>query len=291
MNRFTKRLGAAAILAGLLLAVLLWTVGALAAPAEPAGQKAPDASITLTNAPSPPTAIRPGETQVIQWRIVASTTPVSVTFRITNLENGALVESQTYPGSTGLDVTRAPGPVLARRLAILRQENHLVARLTVRELVGFGRFPHSAGRLTPQDRAAIDRALDYLELAPLADRFIDQLSGGQRQRAFVAMVLAQDTDYLLLDEPLNNLDMKHAQAMMRLLASAARELGKTVIVVMHDINFASCHSDRIVAMRQGRIFAAGTPAQIVTPDLLGALYEMQIAVREIDGQRIALFYG
>ncbi|WGR60504.1 ABC transporter ATP-binding protein [Paracoccus ferrooxidans] len=190
----------------------------------------------------------------------------------------------------GLDVTRAPGPVLARRLAILRQENHLVARLTVRELVGFGRFPHSAGRLTPQDRAAIDRALDYLELAPLADRFIDQLSGGQRQRAFVAMVLAQDTDYLLLDEPLNNLDMKHAQAMMRLLASAARELGKTVIVVLHDINFASCHSDRIVAMRQGRIFAAGTPAQIVTPDLLGELYEMQIAVREIDGQRIALFY-
>lgn len=106
MNRFTKRLGAAAILAGLLLAVLLWTVGALAAPAGPAGPQAPDASITLTNAPSPPTAIRPGETQVIQWRIVASTTPVSVTFRITNLENGALVESQTYPGSTGLDVTR-----------------------------------------------------------------------------------------------------------------------------------------------------------------------------------------
>lgn len=191
----------------------------------------------------------------------------------------------------GLDVARAPAAELARRLAILRQENQLVARLTVRELVGFGRFPHSAGRLTQADRAAIDRALDYLELQPLAGRFVDQLSGGQRQRAFVAMVLAQDTDYLLLDEPLNNLDMKHAQAMMRLLGRAAHDLGKTVLVVLHDINFASCHSDRIVAMREGRIFAAGTPAEIVAPDPLRDLYEMEIAVREIDGQRIALFYG
>lgn len=191
----------------------------------------------------------------------------------------------------GLDVARAPGAELARKLAILRQENHLVARLSLRELVGFGRFPHSAGRLTPADRAAIDRALDYLDLQPLADRFVDQLSGGQRQRAFVAMVLAQDTDYLLLDEPLNNLDMKHAQAMMRLLGRAARDLGKTVLVVLHDINFASCHSDRIVAMREGRIFATGSPAEIVAPEPLRALYDMEIPVREIDGQRIALFHA
>ena len=191
----------------------------------------------------------------------------------------------------GMDVARAPSADLARRLAILRQENHLVARLTVRELVGFGRFPHSAGRLTPADHAAIDRALDYLDLQPLASRFIDQLSGGQRQRAFVAMVLAQDTDYLLLDEPLNNLDMKHAHAMMRLLNRAAHDLGKSVLVVLHDINFASCHSDRIVAMREGRIFASGTPAEIVTPDTLRDLYEMEIAVHMIEGRRIALFYA
>ncbi len=191
----------------------------------------------------------------------------------------------------GMDVARAPGAELARRLAILRQENHLVARLTVRELVGFGRFPHSAGRLTAADQAAIDRALDYLDLQSLSGRFIDQLSGGQRQRAFVAMVLAQDTEYLLLDEPLNNLDMKHGQAMMRLLSRAAHDLGKSVLVVLHDINFASCHSDRIVAMRDGRIFASGTPAEIVAPGPLRDLYDMDIAVREIEGQRIALFYG
>lgn len=191
----------------------------------------------------------------------------------------------------GLDVARTPSAVLAKKLAILRQENHLVARLTVRELVGFGRFPHSRGRLTPADHAAIDSALTYLDLRPLEARFLDQLSGGQRQRAFVAMVLAQETDYLLLDEPLNNLDMKHAQAMMRLLRAAADDLGKTVVVVLHDINFASVHADRIVALRDGRIFATGTPAEIVSPEVLRDLYAMEMAVEEIGGRRIALYYG
>ena len=190
----------------------------------------------------------------------------------------------------GMDVTTTPSGDLARKLAILRQENHLVARLTVRELVAFGRFPHSKGRLTEPDRAAIQRALDYLDLGPLAERFIDQLSGGQRQRAFVAMVLAQDTDYVLLDEPLNNLDMKHARGMMRLLAQAARDLGKTIIVVLHDINFASCYADRIVAMLDGKVFATGAVDQIVTPDTLSRLYDMDIPVQEIAGHRMALYY-
>lgn len=190
----------------------------------------------------------------------------------------------------GMAVAQTPDKVLARRLAILRQENHLVARLTVRDLVSFGRFPHSAGRLTADDQTAIDRALRFLDLTDLSDRFLDQLSGGQRQRAFVAMVLAQDTDYVLLDEPLNNLDMKHAQAMMRLLAAAAHELGKTVVVVLHDINFASCYSDRIVAMREGRIFATGSVDQIVTPQTLREVYDLQMPVHEIDGNRIALYY-
>ena len=108
----------------------------------------------------------------------------------------------------GLDISTTPSDVLARRLSILRQDNHMTARLTVRDLVSFGRYPYSKGRLTAADSEHIDRALDYLDLLELADRFLDELSGGQRQRAFVAMVLCQDTDYVLLDEPLNNLDMK-----------------------------------------------------------------------------------
>src|SRR5690606_37798333 len=96
----------------------------------------------------------------------------------------------------GLDVTRTPSDVLAQRLAILRQDNHIAARLTVRDLVAFGRYPHSKGRPTVDDRRHIEEALSFLELTELADRFVDELSGGQRQRASVAMVLCQDTDYV-----------------------------------------------------------------------------------------------
>ena len=189
----------------------------------------------------------------------------------------------------GLDVARADSRELARRLAILRQDNHLPLRLTVRDLVAFGRYPHSGGRLTLQDKEHVDRAIDYLELEPLADRYLDEMSGGQRQRAFVAMVLCQDTRYVLLDEPLNNLDMKHAVAMMGTLRRAADELGKTVVLVLHDINFASCYADRIVALKQGRVACQGAPAELVRAEVLSALYALPIAVHEIDGRRICVY--
>ena len=190
----------------------------------------------------------------------------------------------------GVDVTRANGAELARKLAILRQDNHLTARLTVRELVSFGRFPHCQGRPGPADIAAIDHALEYLDLTALAGRFLDELSGGQRQRAFVAMVLAQETDYVLLDEPLNNLDMKHSRAMMRMLARTAHDLGRTVIVVLHDINFASCHSDNIIAMKNGRIARHGPPSEIITSECLDLIYDMDIEVQQVNGKPIAFFH-
>ena len=190
----------------------------------------------------------------------------------------------------GLDVTRTPGDVLARRLSILRQDNSIGLRLTVRDLVAFGRYPHSKGRLTVDDRPHIEAALAYLNLESLADRYLDELSGGQRQRAFVAMVLCQDTDYVLLDEPLNNLDMPHAVAMMQRLRSMADELGKTLVVVLHDLNFASCYADRIVAMKQGVVVHQGSPAEIMVPEVLHAIYDIHVPVHEINGQRIAVFY-
>ncbi|QLF93398.1 ABC transporter ATP-binding protein [Pseudomonas sp. ABC1] len=190
----------------------------------------------------------------------------------------------------GLDVARTPGDQLARRLSILRQDNHIVSRLTVRELVGFGRYPHTQGRLSADDLACVERAIGYLNLQPFSERFLDELSGGQRQRAFVAMVLCQDTDYVLLDEPLNNLDMPHAVAMMRQLRQAADELGKTVVMVLHDINFASCYCDHIVAMREGRVVAQGSPAEIMRTDVLRTVYDMEIAVHEIDGERIGVYF-
>jgi len=205
---------------------------------------------------------------------------------------GRLIRSDA--GSVSVDgstVESTPSSELARSLAVLRQDNHIDARLTVLDLVEFGRFPHSKGRLTVGDREHIERAIDYLDLQSYRDRFLDELSGGQRQRAFIAMVLAQDTKYVLLDEPLNNLDLRHMTEIMKLLRRMADELGKRVIVVLHDINFAATYADRIVAMRGGRVVADAAPAGIMRAEVLGAVYETTVDVREIDGRPVALYYS
>jgi iron complex transport system ATP-binding protein len=190
----------------------------------------------------------------------------------------------------GLDVTRTSSDVLAKRLSILRQDNRVGSRLSVRDLVEFGRYPYSKGRLTAGDREHVSNAIGFLGLDPLADRFLDELSGGQRQRAYVAMVLCQDTDYVLFDEPLNNLDMKHAVGMMRLLRQATDALGKTIVLVLHDINFASCYSDYIVAMRDGAIMRHGTPDVIMTRDTIQEIYGMDVEVQEVQGRKISIYY-
>lgn len=190
----------------------------------------------------------------------------------------------------GVDVRAHRGEELARRLSILTQSNHTAVRLTVADLVAFGRFPHSRGRLTVEDRRKIREAMAYLDVTQYAGRYLDELSGGQRQRAYVAMVLAQDTPYVLLDEPLNNLDMRHAVAMMRLLRRTADELGRTVVLVVHDINIASCYSDRIVAMKDGIVVHDGAPDQIMRPDVLREIFGLDIAVQHIDGRLIATYY-
>ncbi|RBY92223.1 iron ABC transporter ATP-binding protein [Blastococcus sp. TBT05-19] len=191
----------------------------------------------------------------------------------------------------GLDITTTPSAELAKSLAVLRQENHVAARLTVHDLVEFGRFPHSRGRLTVEDRAHIEQAIDYLDLDAYRHRFLDELSGGQRQRAFIAMVLAQDTRYVLLDEPLNNLDLRHMTEIMRLVRRMADDLGKRVVTVLHDINFAATWSDRIVAMRDGSVVADAPAREIMRPEVLRAVYDTDVDVREIDGKPVALYYG
>ena len=156
----------------------------------------------------------------------------------------------------GLNVATAPGRQLATVLSVLKQDNHLAVRLTVRDLVGFGRYPHNRGRPTEHDETIVDQALEWMDLTELADRYLDEMSGGQRQRAFVAMVLAQETPYMLLDEPLNNLDMVHSVAMMRRLRAAAHELERTVVVVMHDINMAAASPSSGVDTRQGPLHSS-----------------------------------
>ncbi|MEZ0165304.1 ABC transporter ATP-binding protein [Kineococcus sp. LSe6-4] len=189
-----------------------------------------------------------------------------------------------------VDVHRARSADVAKVVAVLRQENHFTARVTVRELVSFGRFPHSGGHLTTRDVTAVEEALGFLDLTALGDRFIDQLSGGQRQRAFVAMVLAQDTDFVLLDEPLNNLDVAHSVRMMRLLRRAADDLGRSVVLVVHDINFAAAWSDRIVAVKDGRVVADGTPEEIVRPEVMRDVFDTAFTVHRVDGRPVAVYY-
>lgn len=226
---------------------------------------------------------RGGVTSIIGANGAGKSTLLSLLSRLLTPSSGSVFVDD-------LDVFNAPSDLLARRLSVLRQDNHVTARLTVRDLVAFGRFPYSQGRLTMDDRRRIGEAIRYLELEHLSDRFLDELSGGQRQRAFVAMVLCQDTDYVLMDEPLNNLDMRHAAGMMKLIRKIADDLGKTFVLVLHDINFASIYSDAIVAMRDGCVVRQGPPSDILDTDVLREIFEIDIPIREIDGRRLGLFY-
>lgn len=190
----------------------------------------------------------------------------------------------------GTPITQLTSNMLARRLAILRQDNHMEARLTVVELVRFGRYPHSGGRLTDNCIKKVNAAIRFLELEELCDRYLDELSGGQRQRAYIAMALAQDTDYILLDEPLNNLDIKHAVSMMKLMKTAARDMDKKIIVVLHDINFASVYADEIIAMKGGKISRQGTPTSILTEQVMTDLYGLPMQIKEINNKPIAVYH-
>lgn len=191
----------------------------------------------------------------------------------------------------GKEVTECKSNDLAKKISILKQSNHINIRLTIRELVSFGRFPYSQGRLTKEDHAFIDRSIDYMELRDMENKFLDQLSGGQRQRAYIAMVLAQDTEYILLDEPLNNLDMKHSVQIMKVLRRLVDDLGKTIVIVIHDINFASCYSDYIVALKNGQIISEGPTDAMIQSEVLKEIYDMDMQIEDINNQKICVYFS
>ncbi|MDR0138753.1 ABC transporter ATP-binding protein [Metabacillus idriensis] len=190
----------------------------------------------------------------------------------------------------GTDIGEWKSNDLAKKISILKQSNHLNIRLTIRDLVSFGRFPYSQGKLTNEDVKHVDEAIQYMELHDMEDKYLDQLSGGQQQRAFIAMVIAQNTEYVLLDEPLNNLDMKHSVQIMKVLRRLVDELQKTVVIVIHDINFASCYSDFIVALKDGKIVKEGPVEEIITSPVLKEIYEMDIDIQTINGNRICVYF-
>ena len=183
-------------------------------------------------------------------------------------------------------ITKSSSKALAKVVSMLAQSNHIQGRLRVQELLMFGRYPYHQGQPTKTDRDIVDKVMADFELTDLATRFLSTLSGGQQQRVLIAMVVCQDTPYVLLDEPLNNLDMYHASQMMRQFRTLVDRDGKTVIAVLHDINHAACYSDHIVMMRNGQIIAHGAPSELITPERIKALFGVDVAVLHHNGRPI-----
>jgi len=190
----------------------------------------------------------------------------------------------------GKDISEWKSKDLSKRLAILTQSNNIQMKLTVRELISFGRFPHSGNRLTREDHEIVDKAISYMELEEFEDRFIDELSGGQRQRAYIAMVIAQDTEYVLLDEPTNNLDIYHATNMMKIARRLCDDLGKTVILVLHEINYAAFYSDYICAFKKGEIVKFGKVEDVITKEELSRIYNVDFEIMQIEGKPLSIYY-
>ncbi|WP_394011847.1 iron ABC transporter ATP-binding protein [Anaerococcus cruorum] len=189
----------------------------------------------------------------------------------------------------GLDIDDTDPNKMAKTVSILKQENNFISKLTVKQLISFGRFPYSQGRLTEEDIKIIDKYIDFFDLRGLEDRYLDELSGGQRQRAYVAMVLAQETKYVLLDEPLNNLDVARSISMMKHLRKACDALNKTFVLVIHDINIAAQYSDRIFAMKNGKLVCEGSVDEVMDGKRLSKIFDTSINILNGPYGKIAVY--
>lgn len=222
-------------------------------------------------------------TSLIGGNGAGKSTLLSVISRLLSQDGGVVFVDEK-------NITEYKSKMLAQRLSILKQSNNIRLKLTVRELVSFGRFPYSQDKLTKEDIEMVNSAIDFFDLKEIENSYIDELSGGQKQRAYMAMVVAQDTEYILLDEPLNNLDMKHSVQAMKMMRKLADELGKTIIIVLHDINFASHYSDYIVALKGGKIIYHDTTDNIIREDVLKEVFDINIKICEFDSKRICNYF-
>lgn len=224
-----------------------------------------------------------GITALIGPNGAGKSTLLSLLARLNPLQTGKIAYD-------GMDLANTPTGEIARKVAILTQENHIHSRITVRELLLFGRYPYHQGRPTQEDEALVDEALVSFGLENLAHRYLTALSGGQRQRAMIAMVFCQATDYVLLDEPLNNLDMHHARQLMCLLRRLADEHQRTMVVVLHDINQAAAYADYVVAMADGQVALAGVPDEVFSEENIAQLFEMDVKVLDYEGKKLIIHH-
>lgn len=171
---------------------------------------------------------------------------------------------------------------VARRIGLLAQNASAPGDITVQELVARGRYPHQPlfTRWRDEDERAVQKAMDATGVSALADQSVDTLSGGQRQRAWIAMVLAQETSILLLDEPTTWLDISHQIDLLELLSALNREQGYTLAAVLHDLNQACRYANHLIALRDGKIIAEGAPSEIVDAALIEAIYGLRCMIIE-----------
>lgn len=184
------------------------------------------------------------------------------------------------------DIVSCDARTLSKTVAMLGQDNQVQGRLRVHELLMFGRYPYHQGQPTANDQQKVQEIIERYELQPLAERFLSTLSGGQRQRVLIAMIVCQDTPYLLLDEPLNNLDMYHAGRLMRELRELSHTEQKTVVIVLHDNNQAAQFADTVVTMKNGGVLATGAPVDVLTQETMKDLYNVDVTVLNHQGRPV-----
>ena len=179
----------------------------------------------------------------------------------------------------GKNITDYKPKELSKIISFMKQNNQFTIRITVLDLLKFGRYPYSKDNLTKEDLEIIDHYMDYLHIRQYRDRYINELSGGQRQRVLIAMMLIQQTPWMLLDEPLNNLDIYYAKMIMKILRDIVDKEHKTILLVNHDLNFAANYSDNIMIIgHMGRISYKDKTENIMKKDILEEIYETDIDI-------------
>ncbi|MDR1077902.1 MAG: ABC transporter ATP-binding protein [Propionibacteriaceae bacterium] len=195
----------------------------------------------------------------------------------------------------GQAIHRLPAKQVARTLGLLPQSPIAPDGITVADLVGRGRHPHQGlfARWSTEDDEAVAEALDATDTVGLADRPVDELSGGQRQRVWIALVLAQRTDLLLLDEPTTFLDVRHQLEVLDLLTDLNRRRGTTIVLVLHDLNLAARYADHLIALASGRVQAAGPPSEVLTEDVVQAVFGLaaHVVTDPVSGRPLMLPIG
>ncbi|MBN3491017.1 ATP-binding cassette domain-containing protein [Acholeplasma equirhinis] len=178
---------------------------------------------------------------------------------------------------------------MAKTISLLRQNHQVALKLKAYDLVSFGRYPYSKGRLKPEDHDMVNRIMDYLEISHLKDRYIDTLSGGEFQRTMLAMILVQDTKYILLDEPLNHLDIHYSLDMMYLLQQFIKDFNKTIVIIMHDLNMAAAYCDYAIGLKKGEVVFQGEIDDLMNEDVLAKIFDYPIQVHSVCDQKVCVY--